>query len=88
MLPEDTQALEIILPECPVGSRHYVTFLLENDTDLDTEITLKKLKLCNCGYKQVPCKYRIKYALDCIHRQTLFMEITQTKVDVSLIRIK
>ncbi|CAG9862011.1 unnamed protein product [Phyllotreta striolata] len=81
MFPDHIEALEITLPDCPVGSRHYVTILLENESDLDTEVTLKKLKLCNCGYKPKPSKYRVEYILDCAHRRTLLIEMTQTRIE-------
>ncbi|XP_057654867.1 uncharacterized protein LOC130893087 [Diorhabda carinulata] len=82
--PNQNEAFEIYLPECLLGSQHYVSLLIQNTSRFDTEISLKRKKMCSCVMKQSQVKINItKLVYDCPHRDLLLLENTNDTVKVN-----
>ncbi|XP_028139385.2 uncharacterized protein LOC114333651 [Diabrotica virgifera virgifera] len=80
--PNTSDSINIQMPDCVLGSKHYLTLLVENPTQFDTEIIFKRKKVCECETKQTPVTFnKTKLLYDCPHRKVLLIETTNQQIE-------
>ncbi|XP_072380056.1 cilia- and flagella-associated protein 65 isoform X3 [Diabrotica undecimpunctata] len=80
--PNNSDSINIQMPDCVEGSKHYLTLLVENPTQFDTEIIFKRKKVCNCETKQTLVTFNTtKLLYDCPHRKVVLIETTNEQIE-------
>ncbi|CAH2008192.1 unnamed protein product [Acanthoscelides obtectus] len=76
----ETKVLDVHLPDCEVGENVFsVVLLIANVTQFDVDVSLKRIKLCDCVQKQVQTSInKTKLDYDCPHREMLTMKLQET----------
>nr|XP_023030497.1 cilia- and flagella-associated protein 65-like [Leptinotarsa decemlineata] len=75
---EDTETIHMALPDFEVGPElRYVTVLIENTTNFETKIELKRKKMCDCHLQEAKNTFNTtKQVYNCPHRETLSLELS------------
>lgn len=72
------ERVDLYLPECEENPEtHLIVACLSNISSFESEIRLKRKKLCNCPMKEVKDSFNMtKSVYDCAHREILTLELS------------
>lgn len=86
----ETKTVESILPDFEESSEYFkLIFLCQNVTKFETNIKMKRKKLCDCKMKVQTKKLSFRESIfDCIHRNMFVMSIEEPNFEVYLYIMK
>ncbi|XP_076251481.1 uncharacterized protein LOC143190797 [Rhynchophorus ferrugineus] len=79
------QEINLRLPECQMQSKEfYIILSLSNKSRFETEIALKRHKLCDCDLKEIAYSsfHQRKKEFNCPHREMVTLELSNDKIGV------
>lgn len=84
---DQTESVEFFLPDYEMGEADFFgTFVIKNITIFDTELKIKREKVCDCKFRYISkgISFRQKH-YDCFHRDMFQFNLSDDQILVILI---